>query len=254
MEIVDDFEIRNDKRGKYERGLSTRDRFFQYVDKKGKDECCEWNGPRNEDGYGLFYCNGKSRKAHRVAYMLEYGEIPEGKEITHICNNPACVNHKHLKVDTHQGNIDYMIECGRARHPKGEEHPNHIFTWEIIKNIRREYSENDITQEELAAKYETSRRSIYLILNNIIWTDEKYKPVHKGRSKGEHNSHAKLTWEQVKEIKQQCKQRKLTYLQIAEKYNVSRTAIDYISRNKSWFDAEYQKYIDNKHKSKYRSD
>lgn len=65
--------------------------FWSHVD-RGPD-CWEWAGHRNVDGYG----KSKGRLAHRVAYELEVGPIPDGLTLDHLCRNRACVRPSHLE-------------------------------------------------------------------------------------------------------------------------------------------------------------
>lgn len=53
---------------------------------------CIFSKPTNKHGYGSVYYKGKQRKAHRVAYEIAFGEIPEGMHIDHICHNVAIAN------------------------------------------------------------------------------------------------------------------------------------------------------------------
>ena len=71
-------------------------RFWDKVDRSG--DCWIWTAYRNRKGYGQFRIDGIVRRAHRVAYELEVGEIPEGMTIDHLCRNPSCVNPEHLEV------------------------------------------------------------------------------------------------------------------------------------------------------------
>lgn len=66
--------------------------------------CHEWRAYRTPDGYGRFQV-GTSRVAHRVAYELFVGPIPEGLEIHHKCRNRGCVNPEHLEPVTHLENL-----------------------------------------------------------------------------------------------------------------------------------------------------
>ncbi len=69
------------------------DRFWEKVDQRG-DGCREWMAHRTARGYGVFVetVNGTTfhRAAHRVAWRLVYGTIPEGLIVCHSCDNPPC--------------------------------------------------------------------------------------------------------------------------------------------------------------------
>ena len=67
--------------------------------------CWVWRGTRNKLGYGYLNSSGKRTPAHRVAYNLLVGPIPEGLELDHLCRNPFCVNPEHLDVVSHLENV-----------------------------------------------------------------------------------------------------------------------------------------------------
>ena len=69
------------------------------------DECWLWVGSRNRQNYGQFNYGGRVVGAHRIAYELLRGGIPEGLEIDHLCRNPQCVNPDHLEPVTDRENI-----------------------------------------------------------------------------------------------------------------------------------------------------
>jgi hypothetical protein len=69
------------------------------------DDCIEWDKRRNRKGYGERRVNGVHWYAHRYAWFEVNGPIPEGMHVLHTCDNPACVNIKHLWLGT---NLDNM--------------------------------------------------------------------------------------------------------------------------------------------------
>jgi len=78
--------------------------------------CSEWFASLNPAGYGLFWDknNGKMVLAHRFSYELFVGEIPKGLLVRHDCDNPKCVNPKHLRLGTYADNAKDRKKRGRT--------------------------------------------------------------------------------------------------------------------------------------------
>jgi hypothetical protein len=79
-------------------------RFWAKVDRRGDDDCWPWRAQVTGDGYGGFY-TGRTIGAHRVAYELVRGPIPEGLVIDHLCRNRLCVNPYHMEPVTNAENV-----------------------------------------------------------------------------------------------------------------------------------------------------
>ena len=82
-------------------------------------DCIEHTGYRTKGGYGQVYLKefGKTVYAHRLAMARIYGwEAIEGFVVMHTCDNPPCVNPKHLRVGTQTANIHDALDKGRMVH------------------------------------------------------------------------------------------------------------------------------------------
>ena len=79
------------------------ERFWKMV-KVRSDGCWEWGGARN-GGYGSFWLNPVTVLAHKFAYEEQYGPVPDGLELDHLCRNRLCVRPTHLEAVTHRENV-----------------------------------------------------------------------------------------------------------------------------------------------------
>lgn len=88
---------------RHPRGMSLEDRFW--TDVETSEGCWIWLGAPTAGGYGSFHLEGRQYYAHRVSYVLNVGDIPDGLHLDHLCRNKRCVNPAHLEPVTFQENI-----------------------------------------------------------------------------------------------------------------------------------------------------
>lgn len=104
--------------------LPLADHFWPRVPDRPEGDCWEWRGPLQSDGrYGVIKFRSKPLRAHRVAYELAVGPIPDGLVIDHLCRNTTCVNPSHLEPVTQAENLrrsPLQREGEWKRRPGGE--------------------------------------------------------------------------------------------------------------------------------------
>lgn len=96
--------------------------FWDRVVPEPNTGCWIWTGGGKGNGYGVARspATGKARSAHRVAYEALVGEVPEGKEIDHLCRVKCCVNPAHLEAVTRSVNLRRRFL--KTHCPKGHEY------------------------------------------------------------------------------------------------------------------------------------
>jgi hypothetical protein len=105
------------------------------------DDCVEWDGATNHNGYGTRTVNGRSGLVHRFAWAEANGPIPEGKYVLHKCDNPPCFNVDHLFIGDQFDNMRDMVEKGRNSGPEYKTHckRGHALTPENKRPIGKSY-------------------------------------------------------------------------------------------------------------------
>lgn len=143
-------------------------RFWKHTDKRSDDECWLWRGPTvaNNKGNiprGDIRMFGKHVKAHRFSYMIHNGEIPEGMIVLHSCDNSLCMNPKHLRLGTHEENMEDMTK--KNRQSKGEHRPLSKLTEDQVRAIRADTR----NQYVIAAEYQITQGLVSAIKRRIRW-------------------------------------------------------------------------------------
>jgi hypothetical protein len=147
---------------------SVQDRFWEKVDIKGKDECWHWKGALKTTGYGKFWYNGRCVNAHRIAYILTYGEIEDGLIIRHTCDTRPCCNPFHLEKGTQIDNINDMVIRGRSSKANGMMIATHkLYDHDIIEI--REKRRLGCSLKSLSIEYDVSPVTINNIERRKTW-------------------------------------------------------------------------------------
>ena len=149
--------------------ISIYERFWSKVCKKEVEKCWEWLACKNQDGYGRFMFNGKVSNSHRISWILTNGDIPFKMQVLHHCDNPSCVNLKHLFLGTQKDNILDMWSKNRGNryNPSGDDSPSAKLNSSKVKKIRKLLKCK--LQYELAKMFNVSKGNISCIARNITW-------------------------------------------------------------------------------------
>lgn len=112
--------------------------------------------------------HGKKFRAHRAAWILYRGAIPNGMLVLHRCDNPPCVNPKHLYLGTPKQNMVDKMRRGRFKTGVGTKQPGAKLHDDEITQIRSKYKEG-ITQRALSREYGVSQSVISTVINKKAW-------------------------------------------------------------------------------------
>ena len=143
------------------------ERFESKIERIPFSGCWIWTAcSKDEDGYGEFGQYGQSRGAHRVAYELFVGPIPEGTYVLHRCDVRPCVNPAHLFVGTHGDNMRDAAAKGRLGVKRGELHERAKLRSEDVSAMR---SAENQDPERLSKRYAVSKATIYNVIGCRTW-------------------------------------------------------------------------------------
>jgi hypothetical protein len=141
-------------------------RFWARVNVGASDQCWIWQGPVFAHGYGQYSNN----QAHRVAWCLANGRVPEFN-ILHRCDTPLCCNPEHLFEGTQLDNVRDMIVKGRnvpLPSLPGESNPASKLMQADVNSIRQLRAEG-WTIKRLAAQFRMGTTTIGNIIHRRIW-------------------------------------------------------------------------------------
>lgn len=126
--------------------------------------CWEYQKGREARGYCRIMINYKRHMAHAYSWVIANGKIPKGLWVLHHCDNPPCVNPKHLFL----GNAsDNAIDCVlKGRHPSSKLNPAKV------KEIRKMIADGNAIRK-IGNKFGVCHKTIWEINNGIRWAHVK---------------------------------------------------------------------------------
>lgn len=161
------------------------------------NNCWEWTGCKDRQGYGRFKFQRKKAIASRVSYILFIGPIPYGICVLHHCDNPACVNPKHLWIGTMKDNSKDMKDKGRCatgknhgsytkpesrsfgdrngsrtkphKVPRGSSHGNSKISEEDVLKMRFLYKSKKHSQREIGNIFGITQSTVCRIVDGTFW-------------------------------------------------------------------------------------
>jgi len=142
------------------------ERFLKHVDRPiDVNECWVWTGYKTPNGYGWCSFNGKTDFAHRVAFRMWKGDIPQKMVVRHRCRN-KCVNPAHLDIGSYSDNLNDRVRDGTDG--RGMSNTNSKLTDDDIRTIRsrRETGEKLL---QIAESFGVRENSISRICARLTW-------------------------------------------------------------------------------------
>lgn len=155
--------------------LSTAIESFNYyvIMAQQDDDCWGWRGSfcgRHPHNYGVFSTQKIKYKAHRFSYTEYVGEIPDGYEVCHTCDNTLCSNPKHLFIGTHADNMQDMKEKGRRKNINiGDKNGRALLTLDQAITIKESYTGRRGEIIELASLFDVDVQVIGRLLRGNTW-------------------------------------------------------------------------------------
>ena len=140
-----------------------REKFYDLISPEPNSGCWLWLGTTTYQGYGQLRIRGASVRAHRFAFELYHGSIPDGLFVLHKCDVPCCVNPDHLYLGTPADNARDAVKRNRTR--RGILARSARLTEAEVREIRKIV----VPVKIIAAKYDVTENTIRAIKTRQTW-------------------------------------------------------------------------------------
>lgn len=148
---------------------TTLERFNKYYEAVTESGCWLWTGGLDKDGYGVFWKDLTTARAHRSSYELLKGTIPDGLQVLHSCDIPSCVNPDHLFLGTHNDNMKDKSSKNRQTKLCGSQVYNAKLTENDVVIIKQLLTKSTLRQSDIAGIFNICEGSISQINRGIAW-------------------------------------------------------------------------------------
>ena len=157
------------------------ERVLARIEKDESTGCWNFQGARNEAGYGIVGLGGRGAgvdRAHRIAYRHFKGDTPKGMFVCHKCDNPACCNPDHLFLGTAKENTKDMIEKKRGSKPPRNDHDRGSYRYnaklneELVAELRARNKAGESGYsiwKELNNSFHMCQSAVYRMLKGDSW-------------------------------------------------------------------------------------
>lgn len=152
---------------------ATGKRFWEKVNmhgpvaRAGMTRCWEWKRPHSGP-YGRFWIGSKTCQAHRASWLLIKGDIPDGLEVCHRCDNPPCVRPSHLFLGTTADNAADKVAKGRSTY--GVRNRTNVLTVDNVYTIRRLLESGSMTRARIAGLFGIGVQAVDKIKTGESWS------------------------------------------------------------------------------------
>lgn len=209
--------------------MTFREKLDRHTIPESNTGCVLWTGCVDRDGYGITSDDGKKTRAHRAAYRIAKGDIPEKMQVCHKCDTPACVNPDHLFLGTNLDNYEDSLRKGRRA--RGQNVGRGKLTEEQVREILADTRRSGI----IAQAYGVNKSQIKILKRGGAWkhiTDAVRLPAFWNEVNlfGDQCVQAKITNEDVEDILFGEKNQRET----AEEYGVAPATVSAIFQGTNW--------------------